>query len=291
MLYFREGWNYLLELYFWIIAGAILLVSVTILLARPSPGNANNYNYDKLEGQIGETTREFPVGSSSRESNSLNADNLNNEELQEKLTQEIIEKIERRKWALGFVMFGSAFTMFGAISLFVSELEFITFLGSCMIYVGIIALIKGASFELQKDNLLLYNSKSVFFLLIFFINFIMLTELLGVLGSYAWSVAPITRKIGDLLLIYLLPYIVWKIVPTFGSSSNNQSVFRLRTTSIIIYTIFNYVLFLATSLEIIFWPIMKQYSEAAILVSLILILFSTLLGYFISTLKLRRHNE
>ena len=171
MLYFREGWNYLLELYFWIIAGAILLVSVTILLARPSSSNTNKYNYNKLEGQMEETTEEFPTNSTPEISNSINDEEHRDEEVQEDLTEEVIEIIERRRWALGFVMFGSAFTMFGAISLFLSDLEFITFLGSCMIYVGIIALIKGASFELQKDNLLLYNSKSFFFLLIFFINF------------------------------------------------------------------------------------------------------------------------
>ena len=54
MLYFREGWNYLMELYFWIIIGALLLVSLTIYFARPSPNNTNIYNYDNLEGQIGE---------------------------------------------------------------------------------------------------------------------------------------------------------------------------------------------------------------------------------------------
>ena len=53
--------------------------------------------------------------------------------------------------------------MFGSILLFLSDIDFITFLGSCMIYVGIIALVKGTSFELQKDNIALYNSKSILF--------------------------------------------------------------------------------------------------------------------------------
>ena len=54
VLYFREGWNYLLELYFWIIIGALLLVSLTIYFARPSQSNTNKYNYNNLEGQIGQ---------------------------------------------------------------------------------------------------------------------------------------------------------------------------------------------------------------------------------------------
>ena len=36
MLVLFEGWNYVMELYFWVILAAILLVSMTILLARPS---------------------------------------------------------------------------------------------------------------------------------------------------------------------------------------------------------------------------------------------------------------
>ena len=70
----------------------------------------------------------------------------------EELDDEVIKKIERRKWALSFVIFGSAFTMAGAILLLLFDDEIMAFLGSCMIYIGFIALIKGVSFELQKDN-------------------------------------------------------------------------------------------------------------------------------------------
>ena len=48
--------------YFWIFLGAILLVSLTILLARPQPSNNNKYNYDNLEGQMGE----IPIGNHSK---------------------------------------------------------------------------------------------------------------------------------------------------------------------------------------------------------------------------------
>ena len=62
VLYFREGWNYLLELYFWIIIGALLLVSLTIYFARPVRSNTSKYKYNNLEGQIGQ----IPGGSPSK---------------------------------------------------------------------------------------------------------------------------------------------------------------------------------------------------------------------------------
>ena len=273
MLYFREGWNYLLELYFWILIGAILLVSITILLARPSPkNNANQYNYDNLEVSLEETTGENPIDKNSEKSNTKDNDVEPDEE---ELPPEVIEKLERRKWALGFVIFGSAFVMMGAILLFLSDFEFTTFLGSCMMYVGTIALIKGASFELQKDKKYNELSSVVFFLLIFFINFILLTELLGVLGTYAWAVATPDRKVGDLLLIYFLPYVIWKLVPTFGAADNAKSdkAFLLETRTAVSLTIFNYIILTITSAEYIFWPILNQYAGPGFQVSLYLLFF------------------
>jgi len=102
-----------MELYFWILLGAILLVSLTILLARPAPSNTKKYNYENLEGYIGETTGEKPVNTNSNQSNIEE----NTEEPEEVIPPEVIEKIERRKWTLGFVMFGSTFIMMGAILL------------------------------------------------------------------------------------------------------------------------------------------------------------------------------
>tara|TARA_B100000579_G_scaffold30021_1_gene21031 strand:+ start:74 stop:991 length:918 start_codon:yes stop_codon:yes gene_type:complete len=274
VLYFREGWNYLLELYFWILIGAILLVSITILLARPSPkNNTNQYDYENLGGSLEETTGGNPIDKNSEKSNTKD----NEVELEEgELPPEVIEKLERRKWALGFVIFGSTFVMMGAILLFLSEFEFTTFLGSCMMYVGIIALIKGASFELQKDKKYNELSSIVFFLLIFFINFILLTELLGVFGTYAWAVATPDRKAGDLLLIYFLPYVIWKLVPTFGAADNlktNRS-FLLETKTVLFLTIFNYIILIVTSAEYIFWPILNQYAGPGFQVSLYLLFFT-----------------
>ena len=282
-----------MELYFWILLGAILLVSLTILLARPPPSNTNKYNYENLDGYIGETAGGKPVNTNSNQSN---IEENKEEPEEEELPPEVIEKIERRKWALGFVMFGSTFIMMGAILLFLSEFEFTTFLGSCMMYVGIIALCKGASFELQKNSKYTDFFSAVFFLLIFFINFILLTELLGVLGTYAWAVNTTHRKAGDLILIYLLPYFIWKIVPTFGAADNvkNKSSSGLDFTWLFVdlqsasfFAIFNYILLIATSQEYVFWPIMNQYAGPGFQMSLYLILFS-MLGHSVGLIYSRK---
>ena len=111
-----------MELYFWILIGAILLVSITILLARPSPkNNSNQYDYDSLDGSLEKTTGGNPIDKNSEKSNNKDND-VEHEE--EELPAEVIEKLERRKWALGFVIFGSTFVMMGAILLFLSEFEF-----------------------------------------------------------------------------------------------------------------------------------------------------------------------
>jgi|TARA_B100001758_G_C18379740_1_gene596505 hypothetical protein len=263
-----------MELYFWILIGAILLVSLTIILARPTHNKSRSIEYDNLEGIISESS-----DNSSIKNNSKNSDIQNNNtdnENKENLTPEVLEKLERRKWALGFVMFGSAFTMVGAVLLFLSDLEFIIFLGSSMIYVGIIALIKGASFELQKDGISKESFSSAFFVIIYFINFILLTELLGVIGNYAWTVATLNRKIGDLALILVLPYLIWKIVPTFGAEKDIEKTpfYRPSINKSILFAFFNYTLIIITGKEIIFWPVLNQYASLSFQFSLIVILIS-----------------
>ena len=274
VLYFREGWNYLLELYFWIIIGALLIVSLTIYFARPSQSNTNKYNYNNLEGQIGQ----MPGGNSSKseETDVKNSDKQKTDEVDEKFNEEIVKQIERRRWALSFVIFGSAFTMAGAILLLLFDDEIMAFLGSCMIYIGLIALIKGISFELQKDNTYYGQFSIFFFLIIFFINFILLTDLLEVLGTYAWTVASPARKAGDLALIYILPYVVWRFVPTFGSDEKSKAkpLYQINFSSLLLLSLFNYIILLATSLEFIFWPQLNQYVGPGFQISMVLLILS-----------------
>ena len=272
MLYFREGWNYLLELYFWILIGALLLISLTIYFARPPPSNTNKYNYNNLEGQIGQ----MPGGSPSKsdETDVKKNDKQKADYVDEKLNEEITKKIERRRWALSFVIFGSAFTMAGAILLLLIDDKIMAFLGSCMIYIGLIALIKGISFELQKDNTYNGQLSIFFFLIIFFINFILLTDLLEVLGTYAWTVASPGRKAGDLALIYILPYVVWKLVPTFGNDEKSKAkpLYKINFSSLLILSLFNYVILVFTSLEFIFWPQLNQYVGPGFQISTVLLI-------------------
>ena len=274
VLYFREGWNYLLELYFWIIIGALLLVSLTIYFARPSQSNTNKYNYNNLEGQIGQMPGGNP--SKSEETDVKKSDKQKTDEVDEKFNEEIVKKIERRKWALSFVIFGSAFTMAGAILLLLFDDEIMAFLGSCMIYIGLIALIKGISFELQKDNTYNGQLSIFFFLIIFFINFILLTDLLEVLGTYAWTVASPARKAGDLALIYILPYVVWRFVPTFGSDEKSKAkpLYQINFSSLLLLSLFNYIILLATSLEFIFWPQLNQYVGPGFQITMALLILS-----------------
>ena len=279
VLYFREGWNYLLELYFWILIGALLLVSLTIYFARPPPSNTNKYNYDTLDGQI--------VNSLGHENPHIvdeqkHQNEEENKESEEEITKDEIIKIEKRRWALGFVILGSSFTMFGAILLFVLDYDFTNFLGSCMMYVGIISLIKGMSIELQKDNNLNELFSSVFFILIFFINFFLLTDLLNVIGSLPWSLRSDTGKLGDLALIYILPYFIRKLVPTFDNSQINYDdrFYFIKVQSAVRFCIFNYALLIATSLEFIMLPILNQYISGGFQASLYLVLYSITINLF-----------
>jgi len=287
VLYFREGWNYLLELYFWIILGAILLVSLTILLAKPSKKNNAKYDYEALDGLVNNTAGVIPPSDSH---NQIDEEREEEKPIEEDISPEIIEKIQRRKWALGFTIFGSAFMLVGAVILFMMDYEFTTFLGSCMIYVGIIALLKGASFELQKDNSSNSLFSALFLPFLFFINFILLTDLLGVVGTYAWAISMTTRKIGDLGLIYLLPYLIWKVVPTFGASkgveNKNFSSEYLFWNSII-FAVFNYFMLILTTFQYFHWPVLRQYVIHGFQLSLYLIL-ATLL---IDSLKLVRSKK
>ena len=278
MLYFREGWNYLLELYFWIILGAILLVSLTILLAKPTRKNNTENDYEALDGLVNDTAGITP---SSDRNNQIDEESEDETPIEEDVSPEIIEKIQRRKWALGFTMFGSTFMLVGAIILFLMDYEFTTFLGSCMIYVGIIALLKGASFELQKDNSSNRLFSALFLLFLFFINFILLTDLLGVVGTYAWAISMTTRKIGDLGLIYLLPYIIWKVVPTFGASKDveRKNFFSdYLFWNSIIFAVFNYFMLILTTFQYLHWPVLRQYAVHGFQLSLYLILATLLIN-------------
>ena len=131
--------------------------------------------------------------------------------IEEEKTPEILIAEEKRNWAVSFAVFGLIFIMFGAMILFLSDSEFSVFLGSCMIYVGILSLIKGISFQISRERPLINNSIS---LVVFFINFSLLFHLLGVIGNEPMMEKSEGRKFGDFILVYVLPYALWRIVPS-----------------------------------------------------------------------------
>ena len=160
MLVLLEGWNYVMELYFWILLGAILLVSLTILLARPSHSKyLEEQSYD-LEEASG--TEEASEGMD-------NPDEMDDQEEPEPEEEiEIPPEEIKKQWAISFAVFGLIFIMFGGIVLWFFDLEFTIFLGSCMIYVGMMSLIKGISFQIPEERVIITEFMPV---LIFGINF------------------------------------------------------------------------------------------------------------------------
>ena len=96
------------------------------------------------------------------------------------------------------------------------------------------------------------------------------------LGTYAWTVASTSRKAGDLALIYILPFIVWKLVPTFGSDDKSKAkpLYHINFRSLVLLSLFNYIILLVTSLEFIFWPQLNQYVGPGFQISMVLLILS-----------------
>ena len=113
MLAYYSGWNYLLELYFWLILAALLLVSITIYFGRPKATNQNqNMDMDLLEGTIDS------LDAPKSDYNTSNDEEEEKEIIEEEKTPEILIAEEKRNWAVSFAVFGLIFIMFGAIILF-----------------------------------------------------------------------------------------------------------------------------------------------------------------------------
>ena len=285
MLVFLEGWNYVMELYFWILLGALLLVSLTILLARPSHSKyLEEQSYD-LEEASG--TEEVSEGIENPEEK----DDQEEEEPEEEI--EIPPEVIKKQWAISFAVFGLIFIMFGGIVLWFFDLEFTTFLGSCMIYVGMMSLIKGISFQIPEERTLITGFMPV---LIFGINFFLLDTLLGVIGQSAWMVQTDGRRAGDLFLIYILPYLMWRIVPSFSKKESEPTeeddeyspgYSRLRNflPQSMKFVIFTYLIFNITN-NYIFIPSLRQYAKVGfdigiyfVAISLVIRIITTFLEY------------
>jgi hypothetical protein len=287
MLVILEGWNYVMELYFWVILAAILLVSMTILLARPSHSKyleTQSYDLEEASG-----TEEISEGID-------NPDEMDDhkEEPEPDEEIEIPPEVIKKQWAISFAVFGLIFIMFGGIVLWIFDLEFTTFLGSCMIYVGMMSLIKGISFQIPEERVIITGFMPV---LIFGINFFLLGVLLGVIGQSAWMVQTDERKAGDLFLIYILPYLMWRIVPSFSKKKSEPSeeddeyssgYSRLRNflPQSMKFVIFIYLIFNITS-NYIFIPSLRQYAKVGFDIGIYFVAISLIIRIIITFLEYR----
>ena len=277
----------MMELYFWVILAAILIVSMTILLARPSHSKyleTQSYDLEEASG-----TEEISEG----------IDNLDEMDDHEKEPEpeekiEISPEVIKKQWAISFAVFGLIFIMFGGIVFLIFDLEFTTFLGSCMIYVGMMSLIKGISFQIPEERTLITGFMPV---LIFGINFFLLDTLLGVIGQSAWMVQTDGRKAGDLFLIYILPYLMWRIVPSFSKKKSDPTeeddnyspgYSRLRNflPQSMKFVIFTYLIFNITN-NYIFIPSLRQYAKIGFDIGLYFVATSLAIRIIITFLEYR----
>lgn len=272
-----------MELYFWLILGAILLVSLTILLARPD----RNQNFKDDGGNLLEGIGSEEVSNNENKRESDNQEELIEEEIIEEKEPEIIIAESKKRWALSFAVFGLVFIMMGGIVLFVFNLDFTAFLGSCMIYVGLMALLKGISFQISEERVVI-NATIPF--ITFFLNYLLLYGLLGAIGQSAWMMLTLERQFGDLVLVFILPYLLWRLVPTFGVQKEGKEPKESKQNSAdsiflanLKFLMFTFILFLLVDIANI--PVLRQYAKVGFDVSLKLLGITLLINILASLLR------
>ena len=275
-----------MELYFWLILGAILIVSLTILLARPDRTVSYDSEGHLLEGIGSESASQ----SDSNRKPSNNNQRTEDKEIIEEKDPEVIIAEAKKQWALGFAAFGLVFVMMGGIVLFIFDFDFTNFLGLSMVYVGIMALLKGISFQIPEERVVINGLMPV---VTFFLNYLLLYGLLGVIGQAAWMMLSLERQVGDFTLVYILPYLMWKIVPTFGvekepesqslTSSNIVDSIFLANVKFVIFT-FSLFLFVDT----INAPVLRQYAKVGFNVGIELLAVVLVINVLVSLIRTRR---
>ena len=293
MLAYYSGWNYLLELYFWLILGAILIISITIFFGRPKPTSKNEEkDMEILKGTAEDLQAKYPWYDHNIE-NEKDVDEKTDDEVEEEKTPEILIAEEKRKWALAFAVFGLVFVMSGGILLFISNSTFSDFLGSCMIYVGLLSLVKGISFQIPKDKYIINNSIS---LIVFFLNFFLLFHFLGVIGNVPMMERNTGGKFGNFLLVYILPYLLWRIVPStniegfddFNNEKREASLQRIFhpyefLLANLKLTFFTFILF--TSMSFYSIPILREYAKLGFNTGITLLIISSIYMFLYKLLK------
>ena len=172
--------------------------------------------------------------------------------------------------------------MVGAILLFISDMEFSVFLGSCMIYIGMLSLVKGISFQVPQEKVLINLSIS---LLVFFLNFFLLFHLLEVIGNGPMMEKSGVRKFGDFILVYTLPYFLWRIVPStniegfdveeeepLDSKASMFSPYGILLTNVKLFLL-TFILFFFAN-DIYYIAILREYAKLGFEVATILLPYS-----------------
>ena len=292
MLVFLEGWYYVMELYFWLILGAILLISLTILVARPQK---QKYENEMLDLGIASGKETESDGLDISEPIIQNEDEDSKiKESPETYTPEEIKK----QWSIVFSFGGLIFTMFGGIILWIGDGDFSKFLGSSMIYVGILSLLKGLSFQIREERIIIRTLLPV---MIFLINFFLLSVFLEVIGQTSWIERSNNEKVGDFFLVYGLPYLLWIIVPSFGNDKEEAKIKKLyssrnylenKLTNLLPlnlkFLFFTYSLFWITNSSFLYQeinihsPLLRQYAKVGIDLGLDFLLISLAIRILIS---------
>ena len=95
------------------------------------------------------------------------------------------------------------------------------------------------------------------------------------IGQYAWMVQSDSRKAGDLLLVYVLPYLIWRIVPSFSKEKETRSVYGFNSKLYrllplnIIFVFFTYLIFWITNTvssqyDSFDYPVLRQYAKVGL---------------------------
>lgn len=274
MLVLLDSANYLLEVYFWLILGAILLVTLTIIFARPDLSQLNdNTEYDLKEGTVDEKTSDNDGANTQRKEIE---DNEPNEESIEKEPELLIEQA-KKQWALAFTIFGLAFMTVGSIVIYFFEYTFTTFFGACMIYVGVMSIVKGLTLQLSENGI----TKKATPILIFFLNFglISLVLYLNEISARPWMMFSNIDRISYLFVIYVLPYLIWTIVPSFSKTKEVKPT-SFDASSLLKnnlkFVLFNLIIITILNLNLISLPFLRQISKGALTISIYFLVVTVL---------------
>ena len=275
MFIFLDGANYLLEVYFWLILGAILLVTLTIVFARPAPSEYNdNTEYVLKEGIV--TEKASDNDSTNTQRKEIDDKELNEEEIEEE--PEVLIQLAKKQWALAFTIFGLSFITVGSIVIYFFEYTFTTFFGSCMIYVGVMSVVKGITLQLSEEGLV----KRVIPIGIFFLNFGLISLVLYLIevNIQPWMMMDTITQYSYFFVMYVLPYLIWTIVPSFNAieevkptSINASSLLKNNLK----FILFNLIIISILNLNLLSQPLLRQISKGALDISISFLMVTVLL--------------